>query len=103
MERASSGGGHHPTGWPEPLLPVFDRAVTVEYTSLTRAGAPVTTPLTPFLGQDGRTLDVSTGVAYPTKAERARRNAKVCLLFSDAVGSGLDAPPVVLVQGLASV
>src|SRR3954463_15170496 len=103
MESASKGGGKNPMGWPDPLLPVFDRAVTVEHTSLTRAGAPITTPLTPFLGEDRRTLDVSTGVAYPAKAERARRNSKVCLLFSDPVGSGLEAPPVVLVQGLAAV
>ena len=61
------------------------------------------TPLTPFLGEDMRTLDVSTGVAYPAKAERARRNSEVCLLFSDPVGSDVVAPPVVLVQGLATV
>jgi hypothetical protein len=85
------------------VLPVFDRAVTVQYASLTKAGAPIMTPLTPYLGEDGRTLDVSTGLTYPAKAERARRNAKVCLLFSDPVGSGLEAPPVVLVQGLATV
>ena len=75
----------------------------MEYTSLTRAGAPIMTPLTPFMGEDMRTLDVSTGLTYPAKAERARRNSKVCLLFSDPVGSGLDAPPVVLIQGQATV
>jgi hypothetical protein len=103
METAHESGGSNPAGWPDPLLPVFDRAVTVEYTSLTRAGEPIMTPLTPFLGEDMRTLDVSTGLTYPAKAERARRNSKVCLLFSDPVGSGMDAPPVVLVQGLATV
>ncbi len=103
METASQPGGNNPAGWPAPLLPVFDRAVTVEYTSPSRAGEPIMTPLTPFLGEDMRTLDVSTGLTYPAKAERARRNSKVCLLFSDAVGSGLDTPPVVLVQGLATV
>jgi hypothetical protein len=35
--------------------------------------------------------------------ERARRNPKVCLFFSDPVGSGLNNPPIVLVQGLATV
>jgi hypothetical protein len=103
METAPQSGSSNPAGWPDPLLPVFDRAVTVEYTSLTRAGEPIMTPLTPFLGEDMRTLDVSTGLTYPAKAERARRNSKVCLLFSDPVGSELDAPPVVLVQGLATV
>jgi hypothetical protein len=103
MSTAPRTDSNNPAGWPDPVLPVFDRAVTVEYTSLTKTGAPIMAPLTPFLGEDRWTLDVSTGLTYPTKAERARRNPKVCLLFSDPVGSGLDAPPVVLVQGLATV
>jgi hypothetical protein len=103
MGTAPQSGSSNPAGWPDPLLPVFDRAVTVEYTSLTRAGEPIMSPLTPFVGEDMRTLDVSTGLTYPAKAERARRNSKVCLLFSDPVGSELKAPPVVLVQGLATV
>jgi hypothetical protein len=93
----------NPAGWPEELLPVFERSLTATYASLTRAGQPVAFPCTPYLGDDGRTLDVSTGLTYPAKAERARRNPKVSLLFADPVGSGLDAPPVVLVQGLATV
>ena len=75
----------------------------MEYTSLTRAGLPIMVPLTPFLGQDQLSVDVSTGLTYPAKAERSRRNPKVCLLFSDAVGSGLTNPPIVMVQGLATV
>jgi hypothetical protein len=93
----------NPGGWPEELLPFFERAITVEYASLTRAGAPVTFPLTPYVGEDGLTLDVSTGLTYPAKAERARRNPKVALLYSDPLGSGLAEAPVVLVQGLAAV
>ena len=34
---------------------------------------------------------------------RSRRNPKVALLYSDAVGSGLEEAPVALVQGLATV
>ena len=90
-------------GWPDAVLPVLARAVTVEYTSLTRAGQPITVPVTPYLKPEGRTLDVSTGLTYPAKAERARRNPQVSLLFADPVGSGLRDPPVVLVQGLATV
>jgi hypothetical protein len=92
-----------PAGWPEAVVPIFQRAVTVEYLSLTRAGAPIMVPVAPYLEQDARTLDVSTGLTYPTKAERARRNPKVCLLFADHVGTGLTDAPVVLVQGLATV
>ena len=84
-------------------MPVFAGAVTVQYTSLTRGGAPIMVPTTPFAGDCAGSLDVSTGLAFPAKAERARRNPKVCLLYADAVGSGLADPPVVLVQGVATV
>jgi hypothetical protein len=88
--------------WPSALLDVFERAVTCEYASLTRAGSPVTVPATPYVGAIG-TLDVSTGLTYPAKAERARRNPKVALLFADAIGAGDPDAPVVLVQGHAAV
>lgn len=93
----------NPAGWPREVLPVFERAVTCEFATLTRKGTPITFPLTPYIGRDEYTLDVSTGLTYPAKAERARRNPKVGMLFSDAVGTGLARPPVVLVYGLASV
>jgi hypothetical protein len=89
--------------WPAEAEELFERAITVEYTSLTRSGLPIMVPVTPYVSPDGRTLDVSTGLTYPAKAERARRDAKVGLLFADPVGSGLEAPPVVMVQGLATV
>jgi hypothetical protein len=93
----------HPAGWPSEALSLFERAITTEYASLTARGAPLTYPVTPYIAEDGRTLDVSTGLTYPSKAERARRNPKVALLFSDPVGTHLSKPPVVLVQGLAAV
>jgi hypothetical protein len=94
---------HQPTGWPSEVLPLFERAITTEYASLTARGAPITFPVTPYIAEDGRSVDVSTGLTYPSKAERARRNPKVALLFSDPVGTGLSKPPVVLVQGMAAV
>ena len=94
--------GAHGGDWPADLLEVFERALTCEYASLTRAGAPVTIPSTPYVGAGG-TLDISTGLSYPAKAERARRNPKVALLFADAIGTGAGEQPVVLVQGHAAV
>lgn len=76
--------------------------MTVEYASLTAAQVPITSPVTPYVEEGDETLDVSTGVTYPAKAERARRNPKVALLFADPLGSGGDRP-IALVQGLASV
>ena len=93
----------NPTVWPDEVVEVFRRSVTAEYASLTRTGRPVTVPTTPYVNASGQSLDVSTGLTYPAKAERARRDPRVCLLFADPVGSGLDRPPVVLVQGLATV
>jgi hypothetical protein len=86
--------------WPRELTGVFERALTCEYASLTRAGAPVTIPATPYLGTG--TIDVSTGLTYPAKAERARRNPNVALLFADPIGVRAG-DPVVLVQGHAAV
>jgi hypothetical protein len=88
--------------YPAELLPVFDKSIVCEYASFTRAGEPITMPVTPYVSATG-TLDISTGLTYPTKAERARRNPSVALLFSDPKGSGLTNPPVVLVQGKAAV
>lgn len=90
------------TNYPADLLPVFQQFIVAEYASLTRAGDPITTPVTPYVGASG-TLDISTGLTYPTKAERARRNANVALLFSDSKGSRLNDAPTVLVQGKAAV
>jgi hypothetical protein len=81
---------------------VFQQFITAEYASLTRGGEPITTPVTPYVGAAG-TLDISTGLTYPTKAERARRNPHVALLYSDPKGSGLQDAPMVLVQGRAAV
>jgi hypothetical protein len=95
------GRASHFSGWPAELVDVFERSTTCEYASLTRAGVPVSVPLGPFVGEG--TLDVSTGLAFPAKAERARRNPKVALLFADPIGVGMSEAPVVLVQGHAAV
>ena len=89
--------------WPAAVLPIVERAITCEYASLTRSGAPITWPLTPYHDSASATIDVSTGLTYPAKAERARHDPRVALLFSDPTGSGLRDAPVVLVQGLATV
>jgi hypothetical protein len=93
----------NPAGWPEEILGIVEKSLTVEYASLTKKGVPITFPLMPQVGENGRTLDVATGLTYPVKAERARNNPKVCLLYSEPLGCGLDKPPVVLIFGEATV
>jgi hypothetical protein len=59
--------------------------------------------MTPYVNDDRRSIDVSTGVTYPAKAERARHNPNVALMFSDSVGLTMESPPTVLVLGAAAV
>jgi hypothetical protein len=89
--------------WPAELNEVFERSLTVEFGSLTLSGKPVTVPVSPYVGPDRRTLDVSTALTVPAKADRARANPKVCLLYADPIGEGMSDLPVVLVQGHAAV
>jgi hypothetical protein len=90
-------------GLPDELLPILVDNWSCEYASLKNDGTPITIPLIPFPGEDGRTIDINTGLAYPTKAERARNNPKVCLLFSEPRSAPAEKPPVVLVYGKATV
>lgn len=88
---------------PEYLADPFESALTVELSTLTPSGQPITTPLTPYFDRGAGIVAVSTGLAYPAKAERARRDPRVSLLVADPLGSGRAELPVVLVQGLATV
>ncbi len=88
---------------PPEVQQVFGRFITTEFTTVDRSGQPITWPLTPYYRPGDPCIDVSTGLGYPKKANDARANPRVALLFSDPTGSGLEAPPQVLVQGTADV
>jgi hypothetical protein len=88
---------------PEAAQAVFDRFITTEYTTVDSAGKPITWPVTPYYRPGDPCIDLTTGLGYPKKANDARKNPKVALLFSDPTGSGLSDPPMVLVQGTADV
>ncbi|MHB8612694.1 MAG: pyridoxamine 5'-phosphate oxidase family protein [Candidatus Dormibacteraceae bacterium] len=73
-----------------------------ELVTLTRAGAPVCWPMAPYFG-DGK-IAFATGYMYPAKAQNAKRNPQVAVLFSDPTASGRDdSDPITLVQGTAVV
>ena len=90
-------------GLPEELVPVLVNSLVCEYASIKRDGTPITSPLIPFPGKTGCTIDVNTGLSYPWKAERARHNPKVCLLFSERKSLFGERPPVILIYGQATV
>lgn len=88
---------------PVDVQSVFDRFITTEFTTVDSRGQPITWPVTPYYRPGNPCLDVTTGLGYPKKANDARANPRVAMLFSDPTGSGLDDAPMVLVQGTARV
>jgi hypothetical protein len=88
---------------PAAVQSAFDRFVTTEYTTVDAHGQPITWPVTPYYRPGDPVIDVTTGLGYPKKADDAARNPYVSLLFSDPTGCGMEAPPMVLVQGMADV
>src|ERR1700760_2681830 len=86
---------------PDEVQAVFDRFITTELTTINQAGQPITWPMTPYYSRGAPCIDVTTGLGYPKKANDARANPLVSLLFSDPTGSGLQDPPMVLIQGTA--
>jgi hypothetical protein len=88
---------------PSHVREAFERFITCEYTTVDARQQPITWPVTPYYRQGGTTIDVSTGLGYPKKADDAKRNPHVSLLFSDPTGSGIEGGCRVLVQGTAEV
>jgi hypothetical protein len=85
---------------PAEVAGVLSTSLYTEFAALTPKGVPLDTPLFAFVGPGGDTIDVATGLAYPTKANRVRRNPKVGLLLE---GNGNPGEPVVSVAGIGAV
>lgn len=70
-----------------------------EFSTLARDGTPVTWPTLPFFDHaQGRFL-ITCSIGLAQKAFNIRRDGRVAMLFSNPTGSGLVAPPLVLIQG----
>ena len=88
---------------PPQVRDAFERFITCELTTVDASKQPITWPVTPYYVQGGPTIDVTTGLGYPKKADDARAHPSVAILFSDPTGSGIDRPVKVLVQGTATI
>ncbi len=88
---------------PQEVRDAFERFVTTEFTTIDAHQQPIVWPVTPYYAPGAPTLDTSTGLGYPKKANDARRNPHVAMLFSDPTGSGIETGIQVLVQGTAEV
>src|SRR5215208_5967056 len=88
---------------PQDVQDVFERFITCEYTTIDSRQQPIVWPVTPYYSPGAETIDVTTGLGYPKKADDAKRHPQVSLLFSDPTGSGLETGTRVLVQGTADV
>ncbi len=88
---------------PQEVRDVFARFITTEFVSMDASGQPIAWPLTPYYTDAAPVIEVTTGVGYPKKAEDARRNPRVAMLFSDPTGSRIESGIRVLVQGTAEV
>lgn len=85
---------------PPDVADVLTTSLYTEFASVTAKGVPLDTPLFAFVEPDGGTIDVATGLGYPAKANRVRRNPKVGLLLE---GNGNRGEPVVSVAGFGAV
>ncbi len=88
---------------PQEVQDVFGRFITTELTTVDARQQPITWPVTPYYEAGGPTIDITTGIGYPKKADDAGRHPQVALLFSEPEGSGVSSGIEVLVQGIAHV
>lgn len=88
---------------PADVADVLRSFYTCEVTTVNRQGQPMTWPTLTYFDEPNGQMFFAVSIAFPVKAQNARRHPQVSLLYSDPTGSQLADPPAVLVQGEAVV
>jgi len=84
---------------PPEVQAVFREVRTCEFTTLAKDNTPITWPTVALYQPAQARFVITTSIGLPHKAYNLRRTPRVAMLYSDPTGSGLAAPPAVLVQG----
>ena len=89
---------------PAEVQQVFDRFITTEFTTSTRAGGRSAGRSRPTTEPGDPCIDVTTALGYPEEgARRARRTRRSRCCSRTPPAAGWSAAPQVLVQGIADV
>lgn len=92
-----------PAALPDEVEQVLSGFLCCELATIASDGTPIAWPAVALHLPERSRFVLSTSIGFSAKAANIRRDPRVSLLFSDPTGSGLDAPPTVLVRGTATV